>query len=602
MRFEAFRRTFITSVPRSRPRAPCAMLRSSKLRTSSTRTPSPKIVSGTGSPEWSFNATGVEWSAVRATTTSVESIAFRWPIIASILSMTRIFSDAFPSWPHRSGAFTCRTTRSWVRNASIAASAFAIMSVSRPPVAPRTSMTSIPKVRNTTATRCSVPSRTFALIRPSLSPSSAFASSSVPSRIRPARRSVSFRSSSTEAKFPRKAMSPGSMSMPTPAASNGPRPVYTAWGSYPKSARWLVSLPAATPGAIGSTSPFTPFDANQSRFGFGVASSGVLWPSSMSGRSPRPSKITRRILRASISAAEGPVPRYVFPGGTPKSGPHQRFREDICRRSACSRLPEASHGRDRYLSALWRAELLGEPVLLELRGPAVDVDPAGDDSDTVPTDVVSSAAAFDGKPDRRRGGSRDRVPRRPGRRGGRVGRAAGRRSDLVPSSRHGGPGRPLWRRDELDSHNHVRPHGPVSIHGEVGDRGEWRRHRPRPDDVRFPQLRFGESRLRPEPTGRPGLGGRPAPRQHNDGSRRGQLPDLRQHVDPRRRPVAVKRSIYVRASAFATLTGMPGVASSWPAALASLREISRNPLEERVARRSPGATTPYVLTNGTVIS
>src|SRR5207245_809626 len=62
--------------------------------------------------------------------------------------MTRIFSDAFPSWPHRSGAFTCRTTRSWVRNASIAASAFAIMSVSRPPVAPRTSMTSMPKVRN----------------------------------------------------------------------------------------------------------------------------------------------------------------------------------------------------------------------------------------------------------------------------------------------------------------------------------------------------------------------------------------------------------------------------------------------------------------------
>src|SRR5437867_2954264 len=262
----------------------------------------------------------------------------------------------------------------------------------------------------------------------------------------------------------------------------------------------------------------------------------------------------------------------------------------------------ASHGCDRYLSALRRAELLGEPVLLELRGPVVDVGPTGDDSDAVPADVVSSAAAFDGKPERRRGGPRDRVPGRPGRRGGRVGRAAGRRSDLVPSSRHGGPGRPLWRRDELDSHNHVRPRGPVSIHGEVGDRGEWRRHRPRPDDVRFPQLRFGESRLRPEPTGRPGLGGRPAPRQHNDVSRRGQLPDLRQHVDPRRRPVAVKRSIYVRASAFATLTGMPGVASSWPAALASLREISRNPLEERVARRSPGATTPYVLTNGTVIS
>src|SRR5438552_395365 len=42
---------------------------------------------------------------------------------------------------------------------------------------------------------------------------------------RPARRSVIRGSSATDAKFPRKATSPGCRSMPTPAASNGPRPV-----------------------------------------------------------------------------------------------------------------------------------------------------------------------------------------------------------------------------------------------------------------------------------------------------------------------------------------------------------------------------------------
>jgi len=58
----------------------------------------------------------------------------------------------------------------------------------------------------------------------------------------------------------------------------------------------------------------------------------------------------------------------------------------------------------------------------------------------------------------------------------------------------------------------------------------------------------------------------------------------------------------VRESAFATDTGMPGVASSWAAAFASRREISKKPLEDSVASRSPGATSPYVLTKGTVIS
>src|SRR5947209_5435057 len=561
--------------------------------------------------------------------------------------MTRIFSDAFPSWPHRSGAFTCRTTRSWVRNASIAASAFAIMSVSRPPVAPRTSMTSMPKVRNiprisatpaipaavrwnrsvigtrsgkmpaprstiafaggspfatrarftgwalrilydccvkaltafavtfaadsrgfdswivspiswgsvsvtfgesprprnTTATRCSVPSRTFALIRPSLSPSSAFASSSVPSRIRPARRSVSFRSSSTEAKFPRKAMSPGSMSMPTPAASNGPRPVYTSFGSYPKRARWLVSLPAATPGAMGSTSPFTPSDANPSRFGLGVASRGVSWPSSVGGRAPRPSKITRRILRASSSAAEGPVHRYVFAGCALTAAPHQRFREDICRRSACSEVPEAPHVRDGRLSALWRAEFPGEPVLLELRGPVDDLGPAGHDSSTLSADVAScSGAPRDGQPDRDRGGPRDRHPRGPRRRGGGVGRATDQHYPTFSSS-HGGRRREVCRRHELDSHHNLGPDGAVSIHREIGDPDEWRRHSSRPHAVRFPQLPIAESDLRSEPTGRSRRGRRPAPPQHDDVFHRVHLPDIGQHVDPRRRHVAVTRSI-----------------------------------------------------------
>src|SRR5437879_2708183 len=560
MRFEAFRRTFITSVPRSRPRAPCAMLRSSKLRTSSTRTPSPKIVSGTGSPEWSFNATGVEWSAVRATTTSVESIAFRWPIIASILSMTRIFSDAFPSWPHRSGAFTCRTTRSWVRNASIAASAFAIMSVSRPPVAPRTSMTSMPKVRN--IPRISATPAIPAAVRWNRSVIGT-RSGKMPAP----RSTIAFAGGSpfaTRARFTGWALrilydccvkaltafavtfaadSRGSGSMPAPAASNGPRPVYTSFGSYPKRARGLVSLPAATPGAMGSTSPFTPFDANQSRFGFGVASRGVLWPSSVSGRSPRPSKITRRILRASISAAEGPVPRYVFAGCALTAAPHQRFREDICRRSACSEVPEAPHVRDGRLSALWRAEFPGEPVLLELRGPVDDLGPAGHDSSTLSADVAScSGAPRDGQPDRDRGGPRDRHPRGPRRRGGGVGRATDQHYPTFSSS-HGGRRREVCRRHELDSHHNLGPDGADSIHRELGDPDKCRRHGARPHGVRFPQLRVAEGRVCSEPAGWTRRGGRSAPPQPDDVFHRVQLPDIGQPVDSRRRHVAVKRLV-----------------------------------------------------------
>src|SRR5207249_12128233 len=63
---------------------------------------------------------------------------------------------------------------------------------------------------------------------------------------------------------------------------------------------------------IGSTSPFTPFAANQSRFGRGVDSSGVLCPSSVSGRSPNPSKMTRRILRSSMWTRGRVVPSIWF--------------------------------------------------------------------------------------------------------------------------------------------------------------------------------------------------------------------------------------------------------------------------------------------------
>jgi len=59
---------------------------------------------------------------------------------------------------------------------------------------------------------------------------------------------------------------------------------------------------------------------------------------------------------------------------------------------------------------------------------------------------------------------------------------------------------------------------------------------------------------------------------------------------------------YERFQAFVTETGIPGVASRCAAAFDSRREISRNPLEDKVARNSPGATMPYVRTNGAVIS
>ena len=47
---------------------------------------------------------------------------------------------------------------------------------------------------------------------------------------------------------------------------------------------------------------------------------------------------------------------------------------------------------------------------------------------------------------------------------------------------------------------------------------------------------------------------------------------------------------------------MPGTTSSWDAPFDSRREISRKPLEERVAKKSQAPTSPYVCTRGAVIS
>src|SRR5687768_1388147 len=59
-------------------------------------------------------------------------------------------------------------------------------------------------------------------------------------------------------------------------------------------ARWPVSLPPRMPGPIGSISPHSPSAARASSVGVFAASSGVLPPSSGTGRSPRPSPIRRR--------------------------------------------------------------------------------------------------------------------------------------------------------------------------------------------------------------------------------------------------------------------------------------------------------------------
>src|SRR3989442_149187 len=505
MQFEAFRRTFITSVPRSRPRAPFAMLRSSKLRTSSTRTPSPKIVSGTGSPEWSFNATGVGWWAVRARTTSVESIAFRWPIIASILSMTRIFSDAFPSWPHRSGALTCRTTRSWVRNASIAASAFAIMSVSRPPVAPRTSMTSMPKVRN--IPRISATPAIPAAVRWNRSVNGT-RSGKMPAP----RSTIAFAGGSpfaTRARFTGwalrilydccvKALTAFAVTFAADSRGFDSRIVSPiSWGSvsvtFGESPRprnitaTRCSVPSRTVALIRPTlSPSSAFPSSSVR--------------SQIRPAQRPLSLTRRIWRASITAAEGPVPRYVFAGRTGKEAAHQSFREHICRRSACSKMSEAPHVRDGRLSALWRAEFPGEPVLLELRDRVDGVGPAGGDSGSLPAHVASSAS-LDEQPDRSPRGPRDRHPRGPGRCCGGFPRAADPSPDHISCSGRGSLRRQVCRRNELDSNDHLGPDSSVTVRRETVDRDESRRFGPRPDAVRLPQLHFRQGRVFPKPAG-----------------------------------------------------------------------------------------------------
>ena len=113
----------------------------------------------------------------------------------------------------------------------------------------------------------------------------------VPSFILPARLSVTIKSSSAVEKLHLNAMSPGSTSTPTPFASNGPRPVYTSYGSYPSIERCAVSLPGIIPGAIESIIPVIPSLAIWSMFGVFAASRGVLLSSSLIGRSPIPSII-----------------------------------------------------------------------------------------------------------------------------------------------------------------------------------------------------------------------------------------------------------------------------------------------------------------------
>ena len=60
--------------------------------------------------------------------------------------------------------------------------------------------------------------------------------------------------------------------------------------------RWAVSLPARTPGDMGSQSPAIPCSTNQSRFGVLTCCNGVRPLSSGQARSPAPSRTISRIL------------------------------------------------------------------------------------------------------------------------------------------------------------------------------------------------------------------------------------------------------------------------------------------------------------------
>ena len=112
--------------------------------------------------------------------------------------------------------------------------------------------------------------------------------------ILPARLSVTIRFSSAVEKLHLNAISPGKTFTPTPFASNGPLPVYTSYGLYPRIDKCAVSLPGMIPGAIESIIPVIPSAAILSIFGVFAASKGVLFPSSLIGRSPIPSIIRIR--------------------------------------------------------------------------------------------------------------------------------------------------------------------------------------------------------------------------------------------------------------------------------------------------------------------
>ena len=100
------------------------------------------------------------------------------------------------------------------------------------------------------------------------------------------------------------------------AASSGLRPLKTAAGSYPSTARLATSLPGAMPSGTVCASPQMPPRASASMTGVSAASSGVRPPSAACGSSAMPSGT--RSTRLRISSA--------FPRGTARSAGRRRSR------------------------------------------------------------------------------------------------------------------------------------------------------------------------------------------------------------------------------------------------------------------------------------
>ncbi len=160
--------------------------------------------------------------------------------------------------------------------------------------------------------RCSVPARTSTSTSRDRPPGSgrrsiAAASSSAPSRMRPARRSMTWPSSLKVAKLPRRATSPACSFTPAPSASVGPR--LRASGDWPNSARLPAAVSATTPGATGSARPHWPSLASRSRVGVSAACSGVRPPSARTGRSARPSMISSSVGAGGRTSRQSASPR-----------------------------------------------------------------------------------------------------------------------------------------------------------------------------------------------------------------------------------------------------------------------------------------------------